>query len=182
MKDFTELGDDGRVYLTTTKLEQHLGAWRLLFYGSDASREERKQYSQHAFEGLEEAAAILRHLASFLSRLYNRLRAAGHDLSPADDVLGMSHTACVLLHQALVHACRRILVISVRAGNALSTRTKLPWLKWRMRSETWCPYTVEKLFLAHDIDGLVYGYSLGTVRRSQAHNECTEKVCLANNA
>ena len=51
-----------------------------------------------------------------------------------------------------------------------------------MEREGWCPYTVEKLRSDGAVDGIVFGYSMGTLRSDMAdHGSCTADVCYANN-
>ncbi|KAK5735928.1 hypothetical protein LTR17_007763 [Elasticomyces elasticus] len=173
------------VYLTTASLPWHLSEWQKYIKNvlQGESYEERKIRINTIYDMLEANAMLLRHLSWFLEYTYSNLMSAVRPTMEqrADEPLGMAHFACVLLHQALIQACGRVLGIEVRAGNALSLRSKLPWLKRRMQIEGWCPYTIWKLYRVTNVDELVYGYCLGTKRMQQDHSRCSETVCAANN-
>lgn len=159
--------------LSTLSLEQHLHEWRDRV--AILSEHKRSALAKYAHQLLQQTAEILSSLSEFLDFTYSNLTEF-NDNEP----LGMVHFACVLLHQALVQACGRVLGLEVRAGNELSLRSQLPWLKAKMRREGWCPYTLWLLYALNDIEELVYAYALGTVRTQQDHSKCTERVCLAN--
>ncbi|KAK3632783.1 hypothetical protein LTR22_020467 [Elasticomyces elasticus] len=176
-------GED--VYLTTASLPWHLSEWQRYIRNvlQGESEEERKIRINTIRAMLESNAIVLRHLSWFLDYTYSDLMSAVRPKMQqrTDEPLGMAHFACVVLHQALVQACGRVLGIEVRAGNALSLRSELPWLKRRMQIEGWCPYTIWKLYSVSNVDELVYGYCLGTKRLQQDHSRCSEAVCAANN-
>ncbi|KAK5725786.1 hypothetical protein LTR15_003976 [Elasticomyces elasticus] len=173
------------VYLTTASLTWHLSEWQKYMKNvlQGESDEERKIRINTIRAMLESNAIILRHLSWFLDYTYSDLMSTVRPKMQqrTDEPLGMAHFACVVLHQALVQACGRVLGIDVRAGNALSLRSELPWLKRRMQIEGWCPYTIWKLYSVSNVDELVYGYCLGTKRLQQDHSRCSEAVCAANN-
>ena len=130
LADFTARNDDGSAYLTTEKLEEYLLARRAEV--EQLTQEERLQLKEECEFMLEQAAMILRHLAQFLEWAYTT-RPVEESYPYNDEPLGNTHFARVVLHQALVQACGRVLGTFVRAGNSISLRSTLPWLEGRMQ-------------------------------------------------
>ncbi|KAK0789732.1 hypothetical protein LTR75_012264 [Friedmanniomyces endolithicus] len=177
--------DEGKPYLTTAALSEYLVDWSVQVnehFDAQDDEDERAEFVSAIQLTLEQTALILSHLSWFLEYTYNNFMSAPKPAMQVrtDEPLGMAHSACVVLHQALVQACGRVLGLSVRAGNSLSLRSELPWLKRRMQIEGWCPYTIWKLYNVGNVDELVYGYCLGTVRTQQDHSHCTIAECVAN--
>ncbi|KAK0282477.1 hypothetical protein LTR35_006945 [Friedmanniomyces endolithicus] len=183
--DFLEF-DEGMPCLTTAVLSEYLVDWSVQINENfeTQNEDERTAFSSAIQLTLEQTALILSHLSSFLDYTYAGLMSATKpDMQVrTDEPLGMAHFACVVLHQALVQACGRVLGLNVRAGNSLSLRSQMPWLKRRMQIEGWCPYTIWKLYAVCEVDELVFGYCLGTVRTQQDHSHCNITECVANSA
>ncbi|KAK1058157.1 hypothetical protein LTR74_013614 [Friedmanniomyces endolithicus] len=178
--------DEGKPYLTTAALSAYLVDWSVQIKENfeTQNEDERTAFSSAIQLTLEQTALILSHLSWFLDYTYaNLVSTTKPDMQVrTDEPLGVAHFACVVLHQALVQACGRVLGLNVQAGNLLSLRSQLPWLKRRMQIEGWCPYTIWKLYAVCEVDELVYGYCLGTVRTQHDHSHCSIAECVANSA
>lgn len=177
--DFIQDGGPGVIYLKTDSLERHLQSWKEKVDQLD--EESKKSIREMIIPAFEQAAAMLRNVSQFLEHIY--LIYSAHRGSTAGiehDPVGMTHFACVLLHQALVRACSRTLGFPFRAGSPFALRSCTPWLRSRMVLEGWCPYTVWRLYVVSDVDELVYGYFLGSKRITQDHSRCIDTECIAN--
>ncbi|KAK1811421.1 hypothetical protein LTR12_014231 [Friedmanniomyces endolithicus] len=178
--------DEGLPCLTTAVLSEYLVDWSVQIKANfeTQNEDERTAFSSEIQLVLEQTALILGHLSLFLDYTYANLVSTTKPEMQVrtDEPLGMAHFACVVLHQALVQACGRVLGLHIRPGNILSLRSQLPWLKRRMQIEGWCPYTIWKLYAVCEVDELVYGYCLGTVRTQHDHSHCSIAECVANSA
>ncbi|KAK0266416.1 hypothetical protein LTS09_000368 [Friedmanniomyces endolithicus] len=178
--------DEGLPCLTTAVLSEYLVDWSVQIKANfeTQNEDERTAFSSEIQLVLEQTALILGHLSLFLDYTYANLVSTTKPEMQVrtDEPLGMAHFACVVLHQALVQACGRVLGLHIRPGNILSLRSQLPWLKRRMQMEGWCPYTIWKLYAVCEVDELVYGYCLGTVRTQHDHSHCSIAECVANSA
>ncbi|KAK1058893.1 hypothetical protein LTR74_013033 [Friedmanniomyces endolithicus] len=183
--DFLEF-DGGMPCLTTAVLSEYLVDWSVQIKANfeTQNEDERTAFSSEIQLVLEQTALILGHLSLFLDYTYANLVSTTKPEMQVrtDEPLGMAHFACVMLHQALVQACGRVLGLHIQPGNILSLRSQLPWLKRRMQIEGCCPYTIWKLYAVCEVDELVYGYCLGTVRTQHDHSHCSIAECVANGA
>lgn len=176
--DFTVRDDDGKVFLSTAKLQDYLVAWqrRVSTFGKD---EATSGSSRIAFL-LHQASLVLSHLQRFLYRSYEIVPVK--QAYPKDgEPLGNTHFACVLLYQSLLHAWQNNFS---RAEETVDYEFEFcnhsPWLQKRLEREGWCPYTIAKL--AKDCRMMAYGYSYGTKRTYLAdHGNCSKVACFANN-
>jgi len=178
-QDFVRDGGSEEVILTTSSLEKHLNAWRDQVHQLDEDTKNSMRNGIYAM--LQQYAIGLHNLAASMARSDSTFfSTTGTRTDEEDDKLGRWHFACVVLHQALCWAGSRVLGFPFSPGSPLSLRSYLPWLKVRMKSDGWCPYTLWRLYEVSDIDEWALGYSLGTRRTNQDHSCCTETECLSN--
>ena len=178
-EDFVREESSEEVILTTSSLEKHLNAWRDQVNQLD--EDTKNSMRDGVYATLQRFTIALRNLAAAMARSDSTFFSTnGTSADEVDDKLGRWHFACIVLHQALCWAGSRVLGFPFSPGSPLSLRSYSPWLKVRMRSEGWCPYTLWRLYEVSDIDEWALGYSLGTKRTGQDHSRCTENECLSN--
>lgn len=162
---------DGFRYLSTRNLTRILEKWQGGIL--EMNEEDKKARLLVAKVVLSQSAIILRHLS--------RVLYVGSSPQSVDGDAGLlTHFACVVIHQAMVEACGKVLGLQVRAGNEFSLRGCLPLLYYTMSKDKWCPWTLWKLQTMTDIDEWVYAFSLGTAQTERDHSQCTTTVCEAN--
>jgi hypothetical protein len=160
--------------LSTLPLEAILRRWHVRL--RDMDKNARSKQLEMLGKVLRQSGQVLNSLFRFLERYYEQCSAS----LPIDEPLGMTHFACLLLHQALTTAHDSALEHEPGAGSA-NWGPRLPWLKRKMVSEGWCPYMIARLFIDKDPDELALAYAVSTSRLEADHSSCSVHACLANN-
>lgn len=163
--------------LDTSELQCYLEAWQKRVLDVDEAR--RAEAGKGANDMLKQTGQIVHSLFRFLHLQFDREQFlfGPHIIAP----LSMIHFAGVLMHHALWNACSQVLDIPSPGDGGRLAGPRLPFLKWRMKDEGWCPHMVQRLHSSYDVDEVVYAYALGTVRTKDDHSLCSGHACAANN-
>lgn len=160
--------------LNTLPLEAILRRWHVRL--RDMDKISRSEQVEMLDTVLRRNGQVLNSLFRFLESYYEQCSAS----LPIDEPLGMTHFACLLLHQALTTAYASALENEPGAAS-VSWGPRLPWMKRKMVSEGWCPYMIARLFNDKDPDELALAYAISTLRLEADHTSCSVHACLANN-
>ena len=97
--DFTVREENRKVFLSTSKLEEYLLAWRSRVHRMED--DEKSQLSSRVYSMLYQAMLVLQHLSDFLGWSYENVpvkQAYPDDKEP----LGNTQFACAILHQVRI--------------------------------------------------------------------------------